>query len=412
MCCQPYDPCVNFRALTLAVLFLSLAASLGGTLLGLFMESDEAWRLAGTAMILTVMSGIWALATRGGDASITPVVLAIVIGSGASAAWFCAAVWLPIGTVFEGCMGSGAACLGATVAGALSMRALAFPLAVRGAWVAFGLQMAALLAWFAAAWSVAPVIADFGLRGWQFMIASPIAFMVCFGEPRERGATAWQVTGLSLLGMALVIWLGIANGLQQPWTLAEPDRTSMERQGAVAVLLATFALAIGMGRVFRHARGGRWARVLHLVTVGLVLMEGGLFFINIALGWRGDLAERILVAMIPMIVCGGAISAVLDRMARAIKATSLLDLKDLQCDCPRCKHRQRIAVDGSVHPCARCGLGFSIVLSQSQCFGCSYDLSGSLGASTCPECGAPVVTEPGGHAARAPIVGDAEPAIG
>jgi MFS family permease len=387
-------PGVNFRTLTLAVLSLSLVTSLGGTLLGLFVDSTEAWRLAGTAMILTVMSGIWAVATRGGDSGTTPVVLTTVIGSGASAAWFCAAVWLPIGTVFEGCMGSGAACLGATVAGAFSMRVLAFPLAVRGAWVAFGLQMAALLAWFAAAWSVAPVIADFGLRGWQFMIASPIAFMVCFGDPRERGATAWQVTGLSLLGIALVIWLGIANGLQQPWNLDEPDRTSMERQGAVAVLVATFALAIGMGRVFRHARGGRWARALHLATVGLVLMEGALLFTYIALGWRGDLAERVLVAMIPMIVSGGAISAVLDRMARAIKAVSVADLKDLQCDCPRCKHRQRIPVDGRMHPCARCGLGFSIVLSQRQCFACSYDLSGSLGAVTCPECGAPVVTQP------------------
>ena len=401
-------PGVNFRTLTLAVLSLSLVASLGGTLLGLFVDSTEAWQLAGTAMILTVMSGIWSVATRGGDAGITPVVLTTVIGSGASAAWFCAAVWLPIGTVFEGCMGSGAACLGATVAGAFSMRALAFPLAVRGAWVAFGLQMAALLAWFAAAWSVAPVIADFGLRGWQFMIASPIAFMVCFGDPRERGATAWQVAGLSLLGIALVIWLGIANGLQQPWNLDEPYRTSMERQGAVAVLVATFALAIGMGRVFRHARGGRWAHALHLATVGLVLMEGALLFTYIAVGWRGDLAERVLVAMIPMIVSGGAISAVLDRMARAIKATSLSDLKDVQCDCPRCKHRQRIAVDGQMHPCARCGLGFSIVLSQRQCFACSYDLAGSVGATTCPECGAPVVTQPLGlmglAAAPAPVM--------
>lgn len=402
---------MNFRALTLAVLSLSLAASLGGTLLGLFLESDEAWRLAGTAMILTVMSGVWAVATRGGDAGTTPVVLTTVIGSGASAAFFCAAVWIPLGTVFGGCMGSGAACLGATVAGALSMRALAFPLAVRGAWVAFGLQMAALVAWFAAAWQFGGSVDD-GLRGWQFMAVSPIAFMVCFGEPHERRAMAWQVAGLSLLGIALVIWLGIANDLQQPWNLAEPDRTSMERQGAGAVLLATFALAIGMGRVFRHARGGRWARVLHLVTVGLVLMEGGLFFVYIALGWRGDLAERVLVAMIPMIVCGGAISAVLDRMARAIKATSVLDLKDLQCDCPRCKHRQRVAADGAMHPCARCGLGFSIVLSQRQCFACSYDLAGSLGASTCPECGAPVVTQPASYAAPPTIVDGAEPAIG
>jgi hypothetical protein len=123
-------------------------------------------------------------------------------------------------------------------------------------------------------------------------------------------------------------------------------------------------------------------------------MEGGLFFAYIVLPWRGDLSERVLVAMIPMIASGGAISAVLDRMARAIKAVSVADLKDLQCDCPRCKHRQRIAVDGRMHPCARCGLGFSIVLSQRQCFACSYDLSGSLGAVTCPECGAPGVTQP------------------
>lgn len=402
---------MNFRALTLAVLSLSLAASLGGTLLGLFMESNEAWRLAGTAMILTVMSGIWAVATRGGDARTTPVVLTIVIGTGASAAFFCAAVWIPLGTVFQGCMGSGAACLGVSVAAAIAMRGLAYPLAVRGAWVAFGLQMAALVAWFAAAWQFGGSVDD-GLRGWQFMAVSPIAFMVCFGDPRERRAMAWQVAGLSLLGIALMIWLGIANDLQQPWNLAEPDRTSMERQGAGAVLLATFALAIGMGRVFRHARGGRWARVLHLVTVGLVLMEGGLLFVYLALGWHGDLTERVLVAMIPMIVCGGAISAVLDRMARAIKATSVLDLKDLQCDCPRCKHRQRIAVDGAMHPCARCGLGFSIVLSQRQCFACSYDLAGSLGASTCPECGAPVVTQPASHSAPPTIVDGAEPVIG
>ncbi|MBM4114281.1 MAG: DUF202 domain-containing protein [Phycisphaerae bacterium] len=402
---------MSFRALTLAVLALSLVVSLGGTLLGLFMESDEAWRLAGTAMILTVMSGFWAAATRGGDARLTPSVLCTVIGSGISAAWFCVSVWSN-GRLFESFLFSGFACLGATIAGAISMRALAFPLAVRGAWVAFGLQMAALVAWFAAAWDLGGSGVDDGYRGWQFMTVSPIAFMVCFGDPRERRAMAWQVTGLSLLGIALAIWLGIANDLHQPWNLAQPDRTSMERQGAGAVLLATFALAIGMGRVFRHARGGPWARVLHLVTVGMVLMEGWLFFVSIALGWPGDLAERVLVAMIPMIVCGGAISAVLDRMARAIKATSVLDLKDLQCDCPRCKHRQRIPVDGAMHPCARCGLGFSIVLSQRQCFACSYDLAGSLGASTCPECGAPVVTQPASHAAPPTIVVGSEPAIG
>jgi len=125
-----------------------------------------------------------------------------------------------------------------------------------------------------------------------------------------------------------------------------------------------------------------------------VVIEGALLTAYIVEFRAGDAMERVLVAFPAMILSGGAISAVLDRMARAIKAVSVLDLKDLQCDCPRCKHRQRIPVDGRMHPCARCGLGFSIVLSQRQCFACSYDLAGSLGAVTCPECGAPVVTQP------------------
>jgi len=403
---------MSFRALTLAVLALSLVVSLVSTLLGLFLASDEAWRLAGTAMILTAMSGTWAAATRGGDARLTPSVLCIVIGSGLSAAWFCVSVWSG-GRLFESVLLSGFACLGATIAGAISMRALAFPLAVRAGWVAFGLQMAALVAWVAAAWNVGTGIDD-GLRGWQFMAVSPIAFMICFGEPRERGATAWQVAGLVPLGAALAVWLSIASGLVQPWNLSEPERSSMNQKAAWAVLLGTVALAIGMGRVFRHASGGRWARALHLTTVGLVLLEGGLLFSYISLMWRGDLVERVLVAMIPMIVSGGLISAVLDRMARAIKVTSILDLKDIRCDCPRCKHRQHVATDGRMHPCNRCGLGLTIVLSQRQCFACSYDLEGSHGATACPECGAPVITQLAAQplGAAAPAMADRAPPIG
>lgn len=86
--------CVNFRTLTLAVLSLSLVATLGGTLLGLFVDSDGAWKLAGSALILTIMSGLWAIVTRAGDSSGTPVVYATVIGSGCSAACFCVSVWL------------------------------------------------------------------------------------------------------------------------------------------------------------------------------------------------------------------------------------------------------------------------------------------------------------------------------
>jgi hypothetical protein len=384
---------VNFRALTLAVLSLSLAASLGGTLLGLFVDSTEAWQLAGTAMILTVMSGIWAVATRGGDAGTTPVVLTIVIGSGASAAFFCAAVWIPLGTVFGGCVGSGAACLGATVAGALSMRALAYPLAVRGAWVAFGLQMAGLLLWLLSAWAFAPGLSDDGLRGWILMGASPIAFLVCFGDPKERGR-GWQFAGLALLGVATLVLLGIANDLQRAWTLSAGSVVTMRRQSAFAIVLATLALVIGMGRIARHARGGGLARALHLITISLTMFQGFLLAAWIVDVASGDTTERVLVAFPAMILSGAAISAVLDRMARSIKSVSVADITSVQCECPRCKHRQPITVDGMVHPCIRCGLGFSITLTQRQCFVCAYDLTGSIGATTCPECGSPVVTQP------------------
>lgn len=386
-------PGVNFRTLTLAVLSLSLVASLGGTLLGLFVDSTEAWQLAGTAMILTVMSGIWAVATRGGDARTTPVVLTIVIGTGASAAWFCAAVWIPLGTVFEGCMVSGAACLGATVAGALSMRALAFPLSVRAGWVAFGTQMAGLLLWLLSAWAFAPRVSDDGLRGWILMGASPIAFLVCFGDPKERGR-GWQFAGLALLGVATLVLLGIANELQRGWSLSAGSVISMRRQSAFAIVLATLALVIGMGRIARHARGGGLARALHLVTIGLTMFQGFLLAAWIVDVASGDTTERVLVAFPAMILSGAAISAVLDRMARSIKSVIVADITSVQCECPRCKHRQPITVDGMVHPCIRCGLGFSITLTQRQCFVCAYDLTGSIGATTCPECGSPVVTQP------------------
>jgi hypothetical protein len=168
----------------------------------------------------------------------------------------------------------------------------------------------------------------------------------------------------------------------------------MAEGAGFAVMIASIAVAIGMIRVFRHARGGRIARMIHLTTVASVLLEGALLTVYIWEFQRGDAMERVLAAMPAMILSGGAISAVLDRMARAIKVVSVADLKDLQCDCPRCRHRQRIATDGSMHPCAKCGLGFSIALSQRQCFACSYDLSGSLGATNCPECGVVVVTRP------------------
>ena len=384
---------VNFRTLTLAMLSIALAGTLAGTIVGIFLESDEAWRLAGTSLILTIMSGIWAAVTRAGESRATPVVLTTVIGTGCAAACFVGATWMPINATFGSLMASGASFLGATIAGAMSMRALAFPLTGRSGRVAFGIQMAALACWLAASWAIPPVVGDDGFRGWIIMLASPIAFMICFGDARERNRLP-ELAALTILGLAVVILLTIAADAQQPWNLGSDERRSMERRGALAVMLATVALAVGMLRVFRHARGGRVARVIHWATVAAVVIEGALLTAYIVEFRQGDTVERVLVAFPAMILSGGAISAVLDRMARAIKAVSVLDLKDLQCDCPRCKHRQRIPVDGRMHPCARCGLGFSIVLSQRQCFACSYDLSGSLGAVTCPECGAPVVTQP------------------
>ena len=384
---------VNFRTLTLAVLSLSLVATLGGTLLGLFVDSDGAWELAGSALILTIMSGLWAIVTRAGDSSGTPVVYATVIGSGCSAACFCVSVWLRNGVTLGSCLMSGAAFLGATVAAAASMRALAFPLSARAGWVAFGTQMAGLLLWLLSAWAFAPGLSDDGLRGWILMGASPIAFLVCFGDPKERGR-GWQFAGLALLGVATLVLLGIANELQRGWTLSAGSVVTMRRQSAFAIVLATLALVIGMGRIARHARGGGLARALHLITIGLTMFQGFLLAAWIVDVASGDTTERVLVAFPAMILSGAAISAVLDRMARSIKSVSVADITSVQCECPRCKHRQPITVDGMVHPCIRCGLGFSITLTQRQCFVCAYDLTGSIGATTCPECGSPVVTQP------------------
>ena len=392
---------MNFRTLTLAMLSIALAGTLAGTVVGIFLESDEAWRLAGTSLILTIMSGIWAAVTRAGESRATPVVLTTVIGTGCAAACFVGATWMPINATFGSLMASGASFLGATIAGAMSMRAIAFPLTGRSGRVAFGIQMAALACWLAASWAIPPVVGDDGFRGWIIMLASPIAFMICFGDARERNRLP-ELAALVILGLAVVIMLTIAADAQQPWNLGIDERRSMERRGALAVMLATVALAVGMLRVFRHARGGRVARVIHWATVAAVVIEGALLTAYIVEFRQGDTMERVLVAFPAMILSGGAISAVLDRMARAIKAVSVADLKDLQCDCPRCRHRQRIATDGRMHPCAKCGLGFSIALTQRQCFVCSYDLSGSLGATTCPECGAPVVTQPLTVAGAAP----------
>ena len=385
---------VNFRTLTLAVLSLSLVTTLGGTLLGLFVDSDGAWKLAGSALILTIMSGLWAIVTRAGDSSGTPVVYVTVIGSGCAAASFSMSVWLSNGVTFGSCLGSGAAFLGATVAAAASMRALAFPVAMRAGWAAFWTQMAGLLLWLLSAWAFGPGLSDNGLRGWILMGASPIAFLVCFGDPKESGGRGWQFAGLALLGVATLVLLGIANEMQRSWSLSAGSLVSMRRQSAFAIVLATLALVIGMGRVVRYARGGGLARTLHLVTIGLTMFQGFLLAAWIVDVASGDTTERVLVAFPAMILSGAAISAVLDRMARSIKSVSVADITSLQCECPRCKHRQRITVDGMVHPCIRCGLGFSITLTQRQCFGCAYDLTGSIGATTCPECGSPVVTQP------------------
>lgn len=383
---------MNFRTITLAMLSLALVATLVGTLVGLFLNSEEAWRLAGSALILTVMSGAWAVATRAGEARATPVVLAIVIGSGCAACFFIASVWMPWGWSFESCLASGASFLGATAASSASLRAMVWPQCRSASRVALGLQGGALLAWLAASWRF-PFMLDDGFRGWILMGASPLAFMVCFGDEADRNSRGWRWSGLAALGVAVLLVLEGANEFQTPWNLTAQARMALDRQGALAVLFATVALAIGMGRLARHAKGGRVARGLHLGTIGLVLFEGGLLAAQIV-GWKqGDAVERVLVAFPAMIVSGAAISVVLDRMARAVVAVSVADLKEALVECPRCRHRQRLPTDGERHECTHCRLGIAVTLTQRVCFACSYDLAGSGGAVSCPECGAPVVTQ-------------------
>ncbi len=378
---------MNFRTITLALLFVSLAGTVLGTLLSLFAQAEFGWRLTGTMFLLTVMSGVWAGATRAGEARATPAVLTIVIGSGVTAALITLAIWEIVrGRELE-LIVTAVSCGGATIAASGTLRMLAFPQARDAAWVAFGLEMVAATLWIATAWSG---MADDGFRGWILMASAPIAFMNLFGDHRRGRGAAWTCTGLCALAVGVVILLSVADDLMRTWQLQHHELKALYRLCAIVAVLGALALAIGMGRVARMARSGREARWVHIASIGLVLLQGAVVALWCLDVRRGDHMERLLVAIPIMIVAGAIVSVVLDRIASHSLVLTLLDLKDVRLECPRCKSRMRVSAHGTPSTCSKCSLGIRVDITQQRCFACQYDLTGSPTATSCPECGGPV----------------------
>lgn len=240
---------------------------------------------------------------------------------------------------------------------------------------------AAALGWSAQIWNMNSTI--WNARGVVLSLVGYAIASTLLGDPvgeatrTSRRSVRWATRLLAVLG-AVAWFIILPAGVR-----VTPDLVAMCTGVTTIVAILSGALLID------HARGPKWARIVHqwtLVCMGLagagVSYEG---WIN-RFQWNGEMGT-IVAALIVLAVSGLLVTLVLDRFERSsqVKRRSLDDVTVVRIECPSCGIRQSVLPGSS--ECGRCRLGILVGLELRYCPTCQYELRGTPLNASCPECG-------------------------
>lgn len=378
---------MGLRRIIVAALLLALGATAACALLGVLVQDMWAWRLTSSAFVCVVVAGVWAIVARR-DPDIYSVPQMVIMGGTAAAGLcFLAEIW---GFIYgDKGLATGWTLIGAMVASTVPLRGLANPSSRVGAVATLVPQALAFVLLLMFAWD---------LEVWDGQEAAVVALTVgsfvlgmnLVGRSSDppmqlvKPVWMWRLAGALLTLAAIGVGTVMLTIEFTSWTGAPNPYAT------VTALLSTFAVVMATGNLLRMTKGPPWARWVHLVSMASLLLEGVLVSSMVSSSYPGELEVRGCISLLIVIITSLLTTVVLDRRARIVRPTNVLDLESVHMECPACRTKQLVKVGGDA--CLACGLGISIVITQNKCFQCGYALAGITGATACPECGCPLTT--------------------
>lgn len=365
------------QRLFLKLMLWLLAASAAAGVLAIFLATGVMGRVAGTALLGAVATGLAMAVSRmlddekkrvAGLVGLGTIVVSLVLAL--------AALWIELGlsgdldwqlalTAFLSCIAGLVACSLLPRTGTPAFRA--------AAWVALATDVTALVFLLGAVW----VTEEEPLQTAGFLLASgPAAAVALVGAGIER--RPWRWLGV----LAAVVALGM--GITGTWFISSDNPTPYIITMVIAVVVAhaNIVMRVALGE------SAIWARP---VAIGSTAAAGacvcGLTLITDGFDSSGpDALTRLAGAMGIVSACSTVAIVVLYRLNRRPPGTSaeVTGITAVQVVCPHCGRKHGAVIGESA--CAGCGLLITVKVREPRCAACDYPLLGLRGG-VCPECG-------------------------